>query len=297
MKRYFIYTGVLAALLMSCNHSSENKNNIPETLATTEEYVADGVSNINSDKILLSSESNEAPSSPVANNSNTNLDKQSLKTIKIIRNGNLSVESKDIKKTKQRLDDFIKKVEGYYEQETTSAGSTYTNLNLIVRIPSEKFDSFITSIEKGDDKLTNKSIKTEDVSLQYYDVESRIKSKRTYLEHYQKMVSSAKSVEDLLKIQEQIRQLQEDIESNESLFKNLANQISYSTIAIDIFHSESGGSVYSETLFSQIKDSFIAGWNLIREIFLGIITIWPIILIAISLIIGWKKYKKKRINK
>src|SRR5690606_40363864 len=65
-------------------------------------------------------------------------------------------------------------------------------------LPSANLDKFLSELERGKDKITEKSLKAEDVSTQYYDVESRLKSKRAYLERYQQMVSSAKSVKDLL---------------------------------------------------------------------------------------------------
>lgn len=290
MKRLIIYLCLLASVLYSCNNSSIKSDSASEEMMNQEEISLEDVSNIDANKVLFStSTSNETPS--LANNLAEN---STLKTNKIIRKGNLSIESKDVKSTKKQIDNYINKVGGYYEQESTSAGSTYINLNLSVRIPSEKFDEFINSIENGEDKITNKSITAEDVSLQYYDVESRIKSKRAYLEQYQKMVASAKNVEDLLKIQEQIRQLQEDIESSKSVFNTLANQISYSTITIDIYHNDASGSAYSVSFFSEIKDSFVAGWELIKNIFLGIITIWPIIIGIGLIILAWKKYKRSK---
>ena len=294
MKRLSIYLFVATTIIFSCNGLSENIEHVTnEEVALSDIGESDKMVDVEDKKkligpVVMKGMKGTNSSTPIKNNNQTEIQKLNNK---IIRKGSLSIESNDIQKTKQKLDAVIAKSDGYYEQENTTAGSTYTNINLIIRIPSDTFDSFIATIETGEDKITNKSISTEDVSLQYYDVESRIKSKRIYLEHYQKMVSSAKSVSDLLEIQEQIRQLQEDIDSNETLLKLLSNRIAYSTINIDIFHS-SGGPIYSNSYLSEIRESFYSGWRSIKDLFLGLIKVWPILLSLIFILLIWKRYKR-----
>ena len=216
---------------------------------------------------------------------------------KIIRTGNLSIESKDLKKTKTAIDALVKKVNGYYEQESTTTGTTYTNYNLTLRIPSSQFDNFLEGIEKGNDKITEKSIQAQDISLQYYDLESRIKSKRIYLDRYQNMVANAKNVKELLEIEEQIRQLQEDIESTESTLRAMKDQVGYSTLVLNLYNSDSIIANSDSGFWLKIKEAFGFGWELIENIFIGVIGIWPILLLLLATFIGWLRYKKHKKTK
>lgn len=225
-----------------------------------------------------------------------NLEKISLEK-KIIRTGNISIESKDLKKSKSNIDILIKKAGGYYEQETTSAGSTYANFSLTIRIPSVQFDSFLDNIEKSGDRLTEKSIQAQDVSLQYYDLESRLKSKRAYIERYQKMVANAKTVKELLEIEEQIRQLQEEIESTESTLRIMKDQIGYSTLHIQLFNSDSPIAHSNSGFWLKIKEAFGFGWELIEHICIGLIGIWPILLFLVAGFLFWRNSRKKKQNK
>lgn len=213
---------------------------------------------------------------------------------KIIRTGNISIESKDLKKSKSTLDLLIKNLGAYYEQESTSSGSTYTNYNLTVRVPSSLFDTLLDSIEKGSDKITEKSIQSQDISLQYYDLESRLKSKRTYLERYQKMVVNAKTVKELLEIEEQIRQLQEEIESAESNLRAMKDQVSYSTLQINLYNSNSIIAHSDSGFWLKIKDAFGFGWQLIENIFIGLVGIWPILILLVTAFFGWKRIRNKK---
>lgn len=291
MKRITILSSLLlCGLIWSCNRAINNSTENYGMAVSEETASAD----INFEAAPESQTRLYSPVTMKGRSETSNNTVSPVQNKKIIRSGNISIASKDIKKTKLRLDNQIKEHDAYYEQESTSAGSTYTNYNLIVRIPANQFDQFISGIENGEDKITDKSIQAKDVSLQYYDVESRLKSKRTYLEQYQKMVSSAKSVKELLEIEEQIRQLQEDIESSESLLRNLSGQISYSTLHISIFYSSTENPAYTYTYWSKIKDSLDTGWEFISNLFLGLISIWPIGIIIATAVWGWKKYKKRK---
>lgn len=283
MKRINIFILLAALLLCGCNNSEQN---ITTSQIASEEAIVDY--EINESKIASASpEQAETNSTEVAN---------ALQNKKIIRRGSISIETQDIKKAKETIDALLNSFNGYHEEENTSAGSTYTNHSLKLRIPAQSFDNFIKKIESGNDKITDKYIQSEDTSIQYYDVESRLKSKRTYLEQYRNMVKSAKTVKDLLEIQEQIRQLQEDIDSSESLLRNLSGQVAYSTLSVNLHHSNPRSAAYYVSFFSKIKNALVTGWNLIEIMFLGIITIWPIITTIVVIIIGWKKYKKRKIK-
>ncbi len=213
---------------------------------------------------------------------------------KIIRSGNIAVESKAIGKSKQAMDVLLKRYGGYYEQESLSSAGSYSNYSLIARIPAAHLDQFLKDIEKGGDKLTERSLRSEDVSLQYFDSESRLKSKRAYLERYQHMVAQAKSVKDLLEIQEQIRQLQEEIDSQESVMRSMKDQIAYSSLSIQLFEYQANLPMGSQNFGIQLKEAFADGWLFVGEVFLFVLRLWPFILLATVVVLAWRSYKRRK---
>ncbi|WP_160366868.1 DUF4349 domain-containing protein [Sphingobacteruim zhuxiongii] len=217
---------------------------------------------------------------------------------KIVRTGNISIESKDVKASKKTLDGLLKNVQGYYENETVNNARAYTSFDLVVRIPSNKLDALLANLENGTDKITEKNLRAEDVSAQYYDTESRLKSKRAYLERYQQMVSSAKSVKDLLEIQEQIRMLQEEIDASEGVLRSLSGQVNYSTLTIHLFEENANLPMGSNSFWTRVKDSFAFGWDLIENLTIGIIGLWPLLIVAVLVIYVIRSIRRrKRSNK
>lgn len=219
---------------------------------------------------------------------------QSASNIKIIKRGNISLESRKIEVSKKNIDALLKKFNAYYEQESSSNNNNFTSYKLKIRIPTSSFDNFLLAMENGEDKITDKNISAEDVSITYHDYESRLKSKRAYLERYQEMVASAKNVKDLLEIQEQIRQLQEEIDSKEALLRNLTNEINYSTLTVDLFEYQANLSMGSNSFFAKVKTSLEFGWNLIQNIALGIIGIWPVWIVVGLVVVIIRNFRRKR---
>lgn len=219
---------------------------------------------------------------------------QSASNIKIIKRGNISLESRKIEVSKKNIDALLKKFNAYYEQESSSNSNYLTSYKLKIRIPTSSFDNFLLAMENGEDKITDKNISAEDVSITYHDYESRLKSKRAYLERYQEMVASAKNVKDLLEIQEQIRQLQEEIDSKEALLRNLTNEINYSTLTVDLFEYQANLSMGSNSFFAKVKTSLEFGWNLIQNIALGIIGIWPVWIVVGLVVVIIRNFRRKR---
>lgn len=212
---------------------------------------------------------------------------------KIIRTGSMSFESNDLNKSKNHIQQLVKQNNAYIESEDANAGANYSSISLTIRIPATDFDGFIAGLEKGEDKVTSKSIQANDVTAQYVDVESRLKSKRMYLDRYQKLVATAKSTKDLLEIEEQIRNLQEEIDSYEATYRVLNNQISYSTLTITVSNQQDRITA-GPSFLVKLKNAFSESWDILAGLFFGLIRIWPIALLILVLILAFRKWRNKR---
>ncbi|TDS14665.1 DUF4349 domain-containing protein [Sphingobacterium paludis] len=289
MKKLCFPLFILGALLMACNSTPQVTN---ETALAEVSLTGNAVADV------VGQASPEQRQAAPANEANPEAPLRSIpQTKKIIRSGNLAIESKDMTKSKVALDALCDKHGGYYEQETLTNNGNYSSYSLVVRIPANHLDQYLRAIEQGNDKLTERSLRSEDVSLHYFDTESRLKSKRSYLERYQQMVGQAKNVKDLLDIQEQIRQLQEEIDSQESLVRGLKDQVNYSTLSIQLFEYQANSPMGSKSFWIQLKQAVADGWSLIAEIFLTVISLWPILIVLGLVFAGWRRYRKSRNGK
>lgn len=187
-------------------------------------------------------------------------------TVKIIRTVNINGESKSFEKSIQDIQAQVKSSGGYIENSEIRGGKSYINDSVneriatyVIRIPADKLDSFL-GITKGHVNVTYSSEYTEDVTLDYYDIQSRLntlKSKKLALEN---MLEKAETLDDILKIQESLYNVIEEIEAHQSKLNLYDNRVDYSTVNLTVREVVE----YTEGKVSfgkRIGKAFRGGWS------------------------------------
>lgn len=276
---YITLIGSVSLILFSCNKSAE----MSADMASAEPAVAEVALD---ESLQLSGDADQKMSTPYV------LETPQQK--KIVKTGSMSIETANVGRSKQSLDALVRKFEGHYEQESLSKGNTISSYNLIIRIPSSKYDSFIAELDKGNDKITSKSIQSQDLTAQYYDLDSRIKSKRAYLQRYTELLAKARSVKEVLEIEEQIRVIQEEIDATQASLKALSNQVDYSTLTVYLYQEQSNISIGTDSFGSKFVDALRFGWAALETFFIVLIRIWPFLLLAGLGVLAVKKYRDRK---
>lgn len=191
-------------------------------------------------------------------------------TAKIIKNVTLRGETKDFDTATETLKKQVNEQGGYIESSEISGGKSYRNgyegeriASYVIRIPADKLDSFLTKA-KGVLNVVSSSESTEDVTLDYYDIESRLntlKSKKAALEN---MLSKAETLDDMLTIQENLYDVIADIEAYQSKLNLYDNKVSYSTVRLTVNEVVE----YTETELSfgdRLSKAFKGGWEWFAE--------------------------------
>jgi nitrate reductase NapE component len=218
---------------------------------------------------------------------------------KIIKDGRMGLRVKNLENSKQKIDALIKKYNGYVANENFNNTDYESSFNLKIRIPSLVFDGFIDEIEKGNEEVTFKSIDARDVTEQFIDLETRLKNKKNYLVRYGELLKQAKSVEEILQIEEKIRGLEEEIESTEGKLKYLSDQVSFSTLDLTIskekdFQFNPGKRL---NFFERLKQSLSKGWYGFVSFILFIFRLWPFLILAVVGFFTYRKYKNSKLNR
>jgi hypothetical protein len=216
----------------------------------------------------------------------------------IIKDGNLSFKTKNLAKAKTQIDSSLKKYGAYYDKEEFNNNDQESSFSLSIRIPATYFESFVRQIENSELELLTKSITARDVTTEFIDTETRLNNKKGYLKKYQELLSRANSIKDILQLQENIRVLQEEIESSEGQLKYLSDQVSYSTLNLQLVYQKDY--VYKpqnqDSFFELLKRSLTTGWQSVKNMVLLFIQSWPYLLIAVVILTWFKKRKRKKAN-
>ena len=146
---------------------------------------------------------------------------------KLIKRGNVNIEVQNLKNAQESVEKWCKDFGGYIESFSENTNSANFNL----RIPSVKFDEALNSVgEFG--TVKSKNISTQDVSEQFYDLQTRLATKKVMKERLQTYLSQAKDIKDMLQIEKELNNTISEIESMEGRMKRLSGQIEYSSVNI-----------------------------------------------------------------
>jgi hypothetical protein len=111
------------------------------------------------------------------------------------------------------------------------------------------------------------------------------------------LLSKANKIEDILAIEDKVRNLEEEIESKEGRLKFLSNQIEFSTLNIQLFKEIELKQDKTEEkgFFSKSLDALVNGVDLVLNFIIFILSIWPVLIILIVLVLAGKRFLKKRV--
>lgn len=224
--------------------------------------------------------------------SKNSFDNQELNVIdrKIIKEGSIDFETTDIAKTRNIIDEAIKKLGGYISEENEYTQGNRISQNLIVRIPADKFDELVSEISKGVKRFERKSIQLKDVTEEYLDIELRLKIKKETENRFRELLTKANTVNEILSIEKQKGELRADIESIEGRLKYLQNQISFSSLSVTFYELISTPVGFSSGLGVSLQN----GWNNFIKFLIVLVNAWPFLIIGLLVIIGLIATRKKR---
>ena len=201
---------------------------------------------------------------------------------KIIKTANLRFETEEINESFSSIQKAVSKYKATVSNDASGKDDYSTYRNLTIRIPNKNFDSFISDISQGVKHFDTKEISQQDVTEEYIDIESRMKSKKKLEERYLQLLNKANKVSEMLEIEKQLSEIREEIEAKEGQLKYMQNRVTLSTIKIEMYTtnpSESGATVsYGGKIWNSIK----SGFNGLSNFMLSIISIWPFILIFVG---------------
>lgn len=156
---------------------------------------------------------------------------------KLIRNVNVDMQTLEFDALYEGIKAKVSAIGGYVENSSVYNGgyNSYSlrNANITARVPQTKLDEFLNTAF-ANAAITNMSESTEDITLRYSDIESKVLSLRTEQERLTELLTKAETVEDLITIEERLSEVRYEIESYQSSLKHYDNQVTYSTVWIFI---------------------------------------------------------------
>ncbi|MCZ8196577.1 MAG: DUF4349 domain-containing protein [Flavobacterium sp.] len=213
---------------------------------------------------------------------------------KIIKSGDLRFETSNIEATHKTIQELVKKHKATVQNDSEGKDDYTIYRNLTLRIPNENFDAFITDVSTGVDYFDRKSVSIDDVTEEYIDVASRIKTKKALEERYLQLLKKANKVSEMLEIERELATIREEIEAKEGRLKYIQNKVSMSTINLEFYKTLEHKAGATVSFGTKFVNAIKSGFNGISSFFIWLIEVWPFIVILVAIIYFVKRRFKRK---
>lgn len=291
-----LFAGCGSAAMDSAGNMMDYPAEAPEAMAPDYNYGANG---------KLDMESGITDSAASA--TDTTVTPQNQKLIRTIR---LNAETEDMDILLSQVENRVAELGGYVEAREIYNGSMYNskryrNASLTIRIPAAKLDSFVDHVGQVSN-ITNNVETTDDVTLQYVSIESRIKALQIEEERLLELLAQADNMSDLLTIESRLTDVRYELENITSQLRVLENKVNYGTIHLDVSEVVEYTEPEPENGWQRMGKGFVNSLkglgNGLKEFFIWLVTALPYlaliggIVVAVIFIIRGSVRRKRRKN-
>ncbi|MFO7820177.1 MAG: DUF4349 domain-containing protein [Halanaerobacter sp.] len=212
---------------------------------------------------------------------------------KIIKESNLKITTKDLSSISKKVKDIIKAYDGYLANSNQwQSDRRYYRFTL--KVPQKNFQTAIDELEKLGE-IDNKRISSRDITREYIDLQSRLKSYQAQEERYLELLDQARNVEDILKIEKELNRVRRKIEQIQGQLNYYNNKVSFSTINVTFSEPKPVINNNSWGILDSLKQSiqeFVDSINAIIVIS-GALIPW-LVLTALLAFIIYKIWKNRK---
>jgi hypothetical protein len=135
----------------------------------------------------------------------------------------LKAPTEEYRAVLDRLVDLAVEHGGYLAQQTNDSVS--------LRVPSARFRAAMRAMEK-EGEVSRREVAAQDVTEEFHDLSVRLKSLLATRQRIEEFLQRAKSIEEVLRVEQELARLNGEIDRIEGRMRFLSSQASYSTITV-----------------------------------------------------------------
>jgi hypothetical protein len=156
----------------------------------------------------------------------------------LVKNADITLLVTDTDVAIDRMTQIVTDVNGYiissrvWFEQSEESNNKYATLT--IGVPVDQFERALLRIREIAVRVITETATGEDVTDEYVDLESRLKNLETSRDRIREFMKQANNIDEVLKVNEQLTSVEEDIEKVKGRMNYLFNRSAYSTITIQI---------------------------------------------------------------
>ena len=152
----------------------------------------------------------------------------------LIVTANIAMKSDDPWQTADGAKAIARRFGGSIVGLSESINNDRRTANLTMRVPSASFDDAINALKSLDGTVIQSSVDAKDVTDQLVDIDARLVALRAEETRYLQLFTSAKTVDEMVKVQMALSQLRQQIEQLAAAQKSTKDRVAFSTISLSV---------------------------------------------------------------
>lgn len=158
--------------------------------------------------------------------------------------------------TAQQLSTWVESVGGRIDDRSENGSGDDGSASLTVRVPSDQVTATVERLRMYG-TVDDVSLQNSDVTAAAKDLDARIDALRVSIDRLEAIMAGAGSSKEVIQAEDALTQRQEQLESLEAERTSIADQVSLSTLSIDLSHQATADSVEPGGFTGGLRD----GWN------------------------------------
>ena len=214
---------------------------------------------------------------------------------KIIYSSDVTVETTDFEETLARLDALVQEAHGWVESSSVNGANYYDSArgnqrtrsaSYTLRIPSDRFESLMNSLS-GLGNVPYSHTYTENVTARYYDTQARLTAYTAQETRLLEMLDLAKTVEDIIAIEDKLTEVRYEIESLQSSLNNSDRRVNYSTVYLTVneVREYTPEPEVKITFGDRLWDALLDGFAGAGDFLLVLVSLLPVLLIVAVIVL------------
>ncbi|MFG3679150.1 DUF4349 domain-containing protein [Micromonospora chalcea] len=216
----------------------------------------------------------------------------------IIYTGTMQVRVDDVEAAAREAVTAVTAAGGFVGGDRRTSRSAEARATLTLRVPADKFAGVIDRLA-GLGRQERREIRTEDVTEQMVDLDSRIATQRARVESARKLLAQASSVDELVRLENEVGTRQADLAALEARKRRLADLTSLSTITVTLLGPDA--STAEEEADLGFLSGLDGGWTAFRAsarialTVLGAVLPFAVVIgVPLWLLLLWRRRRRAR---
>ena len=197
----------------------------------------------------------------------------------IIRNADLRFSVADYRKGRTLIGQVIKTHNGWLTSENEENNTADVTNKIVIRVLSKDFDALVSGLSGIAKQINTKTISADDVTAEFVDVTSRLKTKKEIDAQYLELLKRANKISDILEIEEKERVLREEIEASEGELKLMKDRVSFSTIRLVFYQDFEFKPEEHPGFWNRSLTALGTGWKSCLVFVISVLSAWPFLIL------------------